>query len=113
VLAVFLVSTHVFFMLTPFGGNVAYDVHLFGGLTGYLFAWTVARRHRREWRGVFPPSERAYARVELEALAYQLADLEVPEAEAPEAWDRYQKLSRALRYDDVASVEELRGRKRD
>lgn len=113
VLAVLLVTTHVFFMLTPYGGRVAYDVHLFGGLAGYAVAWTLAARHRREWRDVFPPSERVYARVELESLAHELARVEAPREAAPEAWDRYCRLREALRYEDVPWLEEVRALKRD
>ena len=113
VLAVLLVTSHLFFMLTPYGGPVAYDVHLFGGLTGYAVAWTLAARHRREWRDVFPPSERVYAEVELETLAYRLSEIEAPREAAPEAWRRYCRLREALRYDDVPWMEELRALKRD
>jgi len=113
VLAVLLVSTHLFFILTPYGGPVAYDVHLFGGFTGFVVAWTLAHLHRREWRDVFPPSERFYACVEMETLAHQLAGCEAPEEAAPEDWNRYRKLKEALRYEDVPSVEELRASRRD
>ncbi len=107
VLAVLLVTTHVFFMLTNYGGSVAYDVHLFGGLMGYAVASCLVMRHRRQWRDAFPPSERAYACVELESLAHELAPQE-EEGWDPEKRTRYQRLREALRYEDIPSVEELR-----
>jgi rhomboid protease GluP len=107
VLAVILLTTHLFFMFTPYGGRVAYDVHVFGGLAGYLMSYTFSFLHRREWRDAFPATEVPYACVELETLAYQLA--RAPEEDqSPETWSRYHQLRQALRFEDVPSVEELR-----
>jgi len=64
VLAVLLVTSHVFFMLTNYGGGVAYDVHLFGGLMGYGVASFLVLQHRRQWRGAFPPPDRPIAHLE-------------------------------------------------
>jgi membrane associated rhomboid family serine protease len=107
VLAVLLVTSHLFFMFTPFGGRVAYDVHLFGGVAGYAIAACLVALHRRQWKDAFPPSERAYACVELETLAYELSRVDPGERD-PEQWTRYQRLREALRYEDIPSVEELR-----
>jgi len=107
VLAVLLVTTHVFFMITPFGGRVAYDVHLFGGMIGYGVAAWLVLRHRRQWKDAFPPSERAYACVELETLAHELAKQD-QEGWDPEKSTRYERLREALRYEDIPSVEELK-----
>lgn len=47
VLGLVLVTVHLFFMFTPYGGRVAYDVHLFGGFAGYLYCLILARKMRR------------------------------------------------------------------
>jgi len=111
VLAVLLVTSHVFFLVTPFGGAVAYDVHLFGGLAGYAFTGGLALAHRRRWRGTVDEPERPYACVELESLVHRLA-AEGSRPLTDEEWRRYRLLRDALRYEDVPSLEELRATRR-
>jgi len=107
VLAVLMLSTHLFFILTPYGTRVAYDVHLFGGLTGFLFCGGLALRHRLRWRDVINPAEIPFACVEFETLAYRLAMS--PQRELSEMeLKRYQFLREALRFEDVPSVEEIK-----
>jgi membrane associated rhomboid family serine protease len=109
VLAVLLLTSHLFFILTPYGSNVAYDVHLGGGLAGFLMAGLAALRHHRRYEHLIPAPERPYATVELETLAYRMADGdEVSEADE----HRYRQLREILRYEDIPSVEELRAVRR-
>lgn len=105
VLAVLLLTSHLFFILTPFGSNVAYDVHLAGGLAGFFMAGGAALLHRRRYQEVIPRPEIPYARVELETLAYRLA--EEPQVE-PADQERYHQLKEILRFEDIPSVEELK-----
>jgi membrane associated rhomboid family serine protease len=107
VLAVVLLSTHLFFIVTPYGSNVAYDVHLIGGLTGFLIAGGTALRHRLRWRDVFARPEIPYVCVEMETLAYRIAK-EGPQGVSSEEKKRYDFLKNVLRYEDVPSVEEIR-----
>ncbi|MGA0368943.1 MAG: rhomboid family intramembrane serine protease [Kiritimatiellia bacterium] len=107
VLATLLLSTHLFFILTPYGNHVAYEVHLGGGLTGFFFCGGAALLHRRRWRDVIPKPEIPYAAVELESLVYRIARSEAPGL--PEAeQQRYELLRQALRFEDIPSVEEIR-----
>lgn len=108
VLAVLLFTMHLFFIVTPYGTNVAYDVHLGGGVAGFLMAGVAAALHRRRFRHLIPWSERPYALVELETLAYRLAE----EGEREEEWERYRQLREVLRYEDIPSVEEIRAARR-
>ncbi|MDF3130018.1 rhomboid family intramembrane serine protease [Kiritimatiellaeota bacterium B1221] len=110
VLATLLLSTHLFFILTPYGNHVAYDVHLAGGLTGFLFCGGAALLHRYQWRDVIPKPEIPYAAVELETLAYRIAQKEGDEVDAEEL-KRYETLKKALRFEDVPSVEEIRAQR--
>lgn len=107
VLAMLLLSTHLFFIVTPYGNNVAYDVHLVGGVSGFLICGGAAMIHRYRWRDVIPKPEIPYAAVELETLTYKLARDEAPELAAVEM-KRYELLKQALRFEDIPSVEELR-----
>jgi len=110
VLAVILLTTHLFFILTPFGSNVAYDVHLGGGVAGFLMAGGAALLHRRKYRDLIPTPELPYAKVELETLACRLAETEeVSESDR----SRYQDLRQILRFEDIPSVEELRAMKKE
>jgi membrane associated rhomboid family serine protease len=109
VLAVLLFTTHLFFIVTPYGTNVAYDVHLGGGVAGFLMAAVAAGLHRRRFRHLIPGSERPYALVELETLAYRLAE---ENAGNEEEWSRYRQLREILRYEDIPSVEEVRAIRR-
>jgi membrane associated rhomboid family serine protease len=106
VLAVLLVSSHVFFMLTPYGGRVAYDVHLFGGLAGYAFAAAAARRHARRV-GAAPAGTDPE---EFEALVLRLARGGEPLTEQEQ--QRYDRLRELLRYADVLTLEEIQDRER-
>lgn len=111
VLAVLMLSSHLFFILTPYGGRVAYDVHLLGGLTGYLISGGLALTHRLRWRGAIPAPEVPYACVELESLVHKLARTE-SQALSGEEWSRYRVLKDALRYEDVPSLAEVRAMRR-
>jgi membrane associated rhomboid family serine protease len=107
VLAVLLLSTHLFFIVTPYGNHVAYDVHLVGGISGFLICGGAAMIHRYRWRDVIPKPEIPYAAVELETLTYKLAREEGNEL-GVEEMKRYNLLKQALRFEDIPSVEELR-----
>lgn len=110
VLATLLLSTHLFFILTPYGNHVAYEVHLAGGITGFLICGGAALIHRYRWKDVIPASEIPYAAVELETLAYKLARDDaggLGEADRK----RYTQLKEALRFEDIPSVEEIRAQK--
>lgn len=111
VLAVILLSTHLFFIVTPYGSNVAYDIHLIGGLTGFLIAGGTALLHRFRWRDVIPRPEIPYVCVELETLAYRIAEKGQREV-STEDHQRYEFLKNVLRYEDVPSVEEIRAHAR-
>ncbi len=104
-LAVLMLTAHVFFMFTPYGGRVAYDVHLYGGLTGFAFAWWISRRHLRTVRAGAPDLDPARDTAELEDLVVRLARGDEP-LTAEEA-GRYDFLKEALRYQDVLTLEEL------
>ncbi|WFB34393.1 rhomboid family intramembrane serine protease [Kiritimatiellota bacterium B12222] len=106
VLATLLLSTHLFFILTPYGNNVAYEVHLVGGVTGFIFCATAAFLHRQQWKDVIPEPEIPYASVELETLTYRLAHLH-GEALPEEDQKRYDLLKQALRFEDIPSLQEL------
>ncbi|MEX2606196.1 MAG: rhomboid family intramembrane serine protease [Kiritimatiellia bacterium] len=111
VLAVILLSTHLFFIVTPYGSNVAYDVHLTGGLTGFMVSGGTALLHRFRWRDVIPRPEIPYVCVEMETLAYRIAE-KGPREVSPEEHQRYEFLKNVLRYEDVPSVEEIRAHSR-
>lgn len=104
-LAVLMLTVHLFFMFTPYGGRVAYDVHLYGGLTGFAFAWWVSRGHLRRFRKRLPDLDPVRDIAELEGLVVRLARGDEPLSEAELA--RYALLKEALRYADVLTVEEL------
>lgn len=107
VLATLLLSMHLFYILTPYGNHVAYEVHLGGGVFGFLFCGGAALLHRYRWRDVIPKPEIPYAAVELETLVYRLArseDGRLPEDQQ----QRYDLLKQALRFEDIPSVEEIR-----
>lgn len=107
VLATLLLSTHIFFVLTPYGNHVAYEVHLLGGISGFLFCGGAALYHRYKWRNVIPSPEIPYAAVELETFNYRLAhngNDSLNESDRA----RYEVLRQALRYEDLPSVEEIR-----
>lgn len=106
VLAILLLSIHLFFIMTPYGNHVAYEVHLGGGLAGFFLCGGAALFHRYRWRNVIPKPEIPYAAVELETLAYRIARSE--EALGEEERMRYELLRKALRYEDVPSVQEIR-----
>ncbi|MCC5844902.1 MAG: rhomboid family intramembrane serine protease [Verrucomicrobia bacterium] len=106
-LAVLMLTAHVFFMFTPYGGRVAYDVHLYGGLTGYGFAWWVSRRHMRRVRARSPELDPARDAAELEGLVVRRARGTEPLSD--EELQRYAFLKEALRYEDVLTLEELEG----
>lgn len=105
VLAVLLLTSHLFFILTPYGSNVAYDVHLGGGLAGFLMAGGAAVLHRRKYRDLIPTPELPYAKVEMETLAYRIAD-DVALEDTDRS--RYALLREILRFEDIPTVEELR-----
>ncbi len=105
-LAVLMVSVHLFFMITPYGGQVAYDVHLFGGLAGYGFAMAAATLHRRQWQSHLPNLDRERDAVELEALIVRMVRGDEPLSEAE--LERFHTLQKALRYEDVVTVEEAK-----
>jgi membrane associated rhomboid family serine protease len=105
ILAVLLLTSHIFFIVTPYGSNVAYDVHLAGGLAGFFMAGGAALLHRKRYQHIIPAPEVPYAKVELETLAYRLAE----EAEVEDAdHSRYHRLREILRFEDIPSVEELK-----
>lgn len=107
-LAVLMMTAHVFFMFTPYGGLVAYDVHVYGGLAGFGYALWVSRRHLRRVRargGVVDPERDA---AELEGLVVRMARDGEMLSEAERA--RYVFLREALRYADVLTVEEVQAR---
>jgi membrane associated rhomboid family serine protease len=106
-LAVLMLTAHIFFMFTPYGGRVAYDVHLYGGLTGYGFAWWVSRRHLRRIRAQNPDLDPARSVAELEGLVVRQAREREPLSE--EELQRYAFLKEALRFEDVLTLEELEG----
>ena len=109
VLAVLLLTSHIFFIVTPYGNAVAYDVHLGGGLAGFALTWCAAWWHRRSVRPELPDPEIPYARVELETLTYRLAAIpDSPETE----WKRYLELRNLLRFEDIPSVDELSARRK-
>jgi membrane associated rhomboid family serine protease len=105
-LAVLMLTVHLFFMFTPYGGRVAYDVHLYGGLAGYLFARSVAQRHMRKIRSQAPDLNPAEDVAELEGLVIRLAREEEPLSDSEQ--QRYDFLREALRYEDVLTVEEAK-----
>lgn len=107
VLATLLLSTHLFFILTPYGNHVAYEVHLVGGITGFFICGGSALLHRHRWRYVIPAPEIPYAAVELETFNYRLAR-NGDAALNPDDRKRYELLKQALRFEDLPSVEELR-----
>ncbi len=107
VLAVLLLSSHIFFMFTPYGGNVAYDVHLFGGLTGFGYAALLSWRHRRRWRAQWQGFDVLQARREFEHLL-MLAAEGGEGALLPAEAERLRELQAALRYEDVPTLSELR-----
>lgn len=92
VFAVNLALVHVFFMLTPYGGNVAYDVHLAGGLSGFLLAkiWAMRQRSFFQKNTGLHSAEQAWA---------ELAEL-VQHPETPGADERVRALLDGLRYED-------------
>jgi membrane associated rhomboid family serine protease len=100
VLAVIMLTVHLFFMLTPYGGNVAYDVHLMGGLIGYAFALAVASSYRRAWRSQLPARDVPNACVEMEDLLDRAARNASPGLSDSEN-ARLRWLEQALRYEDV------------
>lgn len=109
VLAVLLLTSHLFFIFTPYGSNVAYDVHLGGGLAGFFLAGGAALLHRRRYQNFISTPELPNARVELETLAYRLAESgEVTETDQ----SRYAQLREILRFEDIPSVEELKASSR-
>lgn len=110
VLAVLLLTTHLFFILTPYGSNVAYDVHLAGGLAGFFMAGGAALLHRKRYQDVIPRPEIPYAKVELETLAYRLAG---PGDTDESDRIRYRQLREILKFDDIPSVEELKATHRE
>lgn len=108
VLATLLLSTHLFFILTPYGSRVAYEVHLIGGICGFLFCGGAALWHRYQWRDVIPRPEVPYAAVELETFNYRLARHGAGCLSEGER-KRYDVLKQALKFEDLPSVEEIRG----
>lgn len=110
VLATLLLSTHLFFIFTPYGNHVAYEVHLIGGLSGFLLCGAAALIHRYRWKDVIPVSEIPFVAVELETLAYKLARDDAGKL-AEEDLKRYAQLKEALRFEDIPSVEEIRAQK--
>lgn len=107
-LAVLMMTAHLFFMFTPYGGRVAYDVHVYGGLTGYAFAAWISRRHWRAVTARDPALDADRDLPELESMVLRLARGDEPLS--PEESRRYDLLKEALRYQDVLTVEELQGR---
>lgn len=105
VLAVLLVTSHIFFIITPFGGAVAYDVHLFGGLAGYGFTLAVAEAHRRRWRIRLPEWDPPRQIPELEMLLARF--VRDPAGLSREEMDHMRLLEQALRYEDVLTREEM------
>ncbi len=101
VLAVVLVTSHLFFLLTPYGGNVAYDVHLMGGGCGWAIAAWAAAHHRRVWKDRMPRREVPYAMAELELIAARMRDGDPPRSEAERS--RIEFLLQALRFEDFHS----------
>ena len=106
-LAVLMLTAHLFFMFTPYGGMVAYDVHLYGGLTGFGFAWWVSWQHACKVRKQAPDLDPERDVAELETLVVRLARADEPFSEEERA--RYDFLREALRYQDVLTLEEVRG----
>jgi len=104
VLAVLLLTSHLFFILTPFGGQVAYDVHLFGGLAGYVFTLALATAHRRHWQNRLAEADPSRLTGEYESLLLRAA--RDTEPLSPDELDRLQTLQQALRYEDVLTPEE-------
>lgn len=103
-LAVLMLSTHLFFLFTPFGGQVAYDVHLFGGLSGYAVAKVLAARHRRVWKARVPGLDWQRDVGELELLVLRAVRGDDPLSDSE--WQRLRLLEQALRYEDVLTLAE-------
>ncbi len=72
VLAVVLATIHVFFMFTPYGGPVAYDVHLFGGLVGYFYALVLVRGMKQRGREMRRQVHNVFADPAVEALVMKV-----------------------------------------
>lgn len=106
-LAVLMLTAHVFFMFTPYGGRVAYDVHLYGGLTGFAFARWVSGRHLHRILARAPELDPARDAAELEGLVVRLARGDEPLSDSER--ERYDFLREALRYEDVLTLEEVQG----
>ena len=104
-LAVILTSVHIFFILTPYGVGIAWDVHLFGGLAGYLFILSLALRHRAAWKAKLVAWEPAQWIPEYEDLIRRRILGETPLSAGEAA--RLEELREALRYEDVPPPEEI------
>ena len=107
VLAVMLCLSHIFFILTPYGGHVAYDVHLFGGFMGFAYASVLSRAHRSRWKSQWQGIDFKSAVQELEGYNWRIAR-EGMNTLTPEEQQAQHRLQRALRYEDVPTVEEIR-----
>ncbi|GEM_PF-1161155 len=108
VLGMLLFSSHLFFMFTPYGGRVAYDVHLAGGLLGFVLAWSMAFVHQRRCFRAHPDLNMAAAKAEWEAMLYRLNQPEGAASFSEAEWSRYHVLEEWLRYKDVLRLEELK-----
>jgi len=104
VLAVLLLTSHLFFILTPYGGQVAYDVHLFGGLAGWAVTLFLATAHRRHWQSRLAEADPSRLTGEYETLLLRAARGEDPLT--PGELERLHTLQQALRYEDVLTPEE-------
>lgn len=104
VLAVILLTSHIFFILTPFGGAVAYDVHLFGGLAGYALTLGLATAHRRHWSRKLEAFDPMSSGTEYEALLLRASRDGDPLS--PEEHERLITLQQALRFEDVLTPDE-------
>ena len=104
-LAVILTSVHIFFILTPYGTGIAWDVHLFGGLAGYLFTLSLALRHRAHWKAQLATWDPESWIPEYEQLAQRKFLGEEPLSATEQA--RHDLLRDVLRYEDVLPPGEL------